>query len=225
MLSLVDIDLGYNQQIVLPNINLSFNENEHVAILGPSGVGKTTLLHHLYQQLSAQSCLCSQAKGLVDNLSIYHNVFIGGLVRYSPWYNLANLLWPFNKPQQHISAICQQLELTAPLHQKVSELSGGQRQRVALARALFQQQPVFMGDEPFSALDPLMGLRLLNLIKQVHPSVICVLHDAELALAQFDRIIVISDGKVVLDDKANQLTLALLSQHYALTDTVKDAVI
>ncbi|MFT6925214.1 MAG: phosphonate transport system ATP-binding protein [Psychromonas sp.] len=223
MLSLVDIDLGYDQQIILAKINLSFSANQHVAILGPSGVGKTTLLHHLYKQLSEKTCLCSQAKGLVDNLSIYHNVFIGGLARYSPWYNLANLLFPFNKPQQNIRAICQQFELTAPLQQKVSALSGGQRQRVALARALFQQQPVFMGDEPFSALDPLMGLRLLNLIKQTHQSVICVLHDAELALAHFDRIIVISAGKIVLDDKADQLTLAHLSQHYALADTVKNA--
>ncbi|MBB1427012.1 ATP-binding cassette domain-containing protein [Shewanella sp. SG44-2] len=224
MLSLVDVDLGYNQQIILPKVNLSFKANEHVAILGPSGVGKTTLLHHLYQQLAEQTCLCSQAQGLVDNLSMYHNVFIGGLARYSRWYNLANLLLPFNKPQQQIGAICQQLELTVPLQQKVSELSGGQRQRVALARALFQQQSVFMGDEPFSALDPLMGLRLLNLIKQTHESVICVLHDAELALANFDRIIVISDGKVVLDNKAGQLSLAHLSQHYALADSPKHAV-
>ncbi|AZG72832.1 ATP-binding cassette domain-containing protein [Shewanella livingstonensis] len=224
MLSLVDVDLGYNQQIILPKVNLSFKANEHVAILGPSGVGKTTLLHHLYQQLAEQTCLCSQAQGLVDNLSIYHNVFIGGLARYSRWYNLANLLLPFNKPQQQIGAICQQLELTVPLQQKVNELSGGQRQRVALARALFQQQAVFMGDEPFSALDPLMGLRLLNLIKQTHQSVICVLHDAELALANFERIIVISDGKVVLDDKAGQLSLAHLSQHYALADLPNHSV-
>jgi phosphonate transport system ATP-binding protein len=133
-------------------------------------------------------------------------------------------LLPFNKPQQQIGAICQQLELTVPLQQKVNELSGGQRQRVALARALFQQQAVFMGDEPFSALDPLMGLRLLNLIKQTHQSVICVLHDAELALANFERIIVISDGKVVLDDKASQLSLAHLSQHYALADLPNHSV-
>lgn len=51
-----------------------------------------------------------------------------------------------------------------------------------------------------------------------------MLHDAELALAQFDRIIVISNGKVALDDKASQLTLAHLSQHSALADTVKNAV-
>jgi phosphonate transport system ATP-binding protein len=221
MLSLVDVDLGYNQQIILTNINLSLNASEHVAILGPSGVGKTTLLHHLYQQLSTQACLCSQKQGLVDNLSIYHNVFIGGLARHSRFYNVANLLFPFHKPQQEINAICQQLELTQPLHVKVSELSGGQRQRVALARALYQQQAVFMGDEPFSALDPLMGLRLISLIKTMHHSVLCVLHDAELALAHFDRIIVISGGKILLDDRAENLTLALLSQHYQLTDPVK----
>jgi phosphonate transport system ATP-binding protein len=69
-----------------------------------------------------------------------------------------------------------------------------------------------------------MGLRLLSLIKQTHQSVICVLHDAELALAHFDRIIVISDGKVALDDKADQLSLAYLSQHYALSDVPKHDV-
>jgi len=222
MLSLTDVDLGYNQQVILPKINLSLNTNEHVAILGPSGVGKTTLLHHLYQRLSKQTCLCSQTQGLVDNLSIYHNIFIGGLARHSRCYNMANLFVPFNKPQREIKAICQQLELTEPLHLKVSKLSGGQRQRVALARALYQQQSIFMGDEPFSALDPLMSIRLINLIKELHQSVLCVLHDAELALAHFDRIIVINDGQIVLDAQTKNLTLTHLSQHYALTEPVKN---
>jgi phosphonate transport system ATP-binding protein len=62
------------------------------------------------------------------------------------------------------------------------------------------------------------------LIKQAHQSVICVLHDAELALAHFDRIIVISEGKVVLDDGADKLSLARLSQHYALADMPKQVM-
>ncbi|MBA6233610.1 MULTISPECIES: ATP-binding cassette domain-containing protein [unclassified Colwellia] len=190
---------------VIFDLSLTINEGEKVAIIGPSGAGKSSLLHHLYQTLQSRAALCSQRQGLVDNLSIYHNVFMGTLARHHWLYNLINLIKPFKKNLNEITALCQQLELDQPLAKKVNQLSGGQRQRVALARALYQQQGIFIGDEPFSALDPLMTARLLDIVFAQHNSVIMVMHDRELAMNAFDRVIALDKGRLVLDSKQQSI--------------------
>jgi phosphonate transport system ATP-binding protein len=186
---------------VIFDLSLTINEGEKVAIIGPSGAGKSSLLHHLYQTLQSRAALCSQRQGLVDNLSIYHNVFMGALARHHWLFNLVNLIKPFKKNLSEITALCQQLELGQPLAKKVDKLSGGQRQRVALARALYQQQDIFIGDEPFSALDPLMTSRLLDIVLAQHKSVIMVTHDPEFTMSAFDRIIALDKGRLVIDSK------------------------
>jgi phosphonate transport system ATP-binding protein len=186
---------------VIFDLSLTINEGEKVAIIGPSGAGKSSLLHHLYQTLQSRAALCSQRQGLVDNLSIYHNVFMGALARHHWLFNLVNLIKPFKQKLNEITVLCQQLELDQPLAKKVDKLSGGQRQRVALARALYQQQETFIGDEPFSALDPLMTSRLLETVFAQHKSVIMVMHDRELAMTAFDRVIALDKGRLVLDSK------------------------
>ncbi|MFT6900571.1 MAG: phosphonate transport system ATP-binding protein [Colwellia sp.] len=190
---------------VIFDLSMTINEGEKVAIIGPSGAGKSSLLHHLYQTLQSRAALCSQRQGLVDNLSIYHNVFMGALARHHWLYNLINLIRPFKKNLNEITALCQQLELDQPLAKKVNQLSGGQRQRVALARALYQQQGIFIGDEPFSALDPLMTARLLDIVFAQHNSVIMVMHDRELAMNAFDRVIALDKGRLVLDSKQQSI--------------------
>jgi phosphonate transport system ATP-binding protein len=186
---------------VIFDLSLTINEGEKVAIIGPSGAGKSSLLHHFHQRLQDRAALCSQRQGLVDNLSIYHNVFMGALARHHWLFNLLNLIKPFKQNLNDITALCQQLELDQPLAKKVDKLSGGQRQRVALARALYQQQALFIGDEPFSALDPLMTARLLDIVFAQHNSVIMVMHDRELAMTAFDRVIALDKGRLVLDSK------------------------
>ncbi len=186
---------------VIFDLSLTINEGEKVAIIGPSGAGKSSLLHHLYQTLPSRAALCSQRQGLVDNLSIYHNVFMGALARHHWLFNLVNLIRPFKQDLNNIAALCQQLELDQPLAKRVDKLSGGQRQRVALARALYQQQDIFIGDEPFSALDPLMASRLLETVLARHKSVIMVVHDRELAMSAFDRVIALDKGRLVLDSQ------------------------
>ncbi|MFT7110705.1 MAG: phosphonate transport system ATP-binding protein [Psychrobacter glaciei] len=186
---------------VIFDLSLTINEGEKVAIIGPSGAGKSSLLHHLYETLKNRAALCSQRQGLVDNLSIYHNVFMGALARHHWLFNLVNLIKPFKKNLSEITALCQQLELDQPLAKKVDKLSGGQRQRVALARALYQQQDIFIGDEPFSALDPLMTSRLLDIVLAQYKNVIMVTHDPEFCMSAFDRIIGLDKGQLVIDSK------------------------
>ena len=206
-----DKTAGYNSgkkeastQVIF-DLSLTINAGEKVAIIGPSGAGKSSLLRHIYQQLQSNAALCSQQQGLVDNLSIYHNIFMGALARHHWLFNLVNLMRPFKQDLNDITALCQRLELDQPLAKKVDQLSGGQRQRVALARSLYQQQDIFIGDEPFSALDPLMTLRLLDTVLAQHKSVIMVVHDRALAMDSFDRVIALDKGRLVLDSQQQRV--------------------
>lgn len=214
MLALESISLHYHDKRVIDELSLSIAQGEKLAIVGASGAGKSTLLTHIYQQLQSDAALCSQSQGLVDALSVYHNVFMGALSRHYWLYNLANLVWPFKRHINDINLLCDSLFLDVSLDTKVSSLSGGQRQRVAIARAIYQNQPVFIGDEAFSALDPIMAKRLVELVLAKHDTVIMVLHDCALALNHFDRVIGLQHGKIALDKPSSQLNEQLLSDFF-----------
>ncbi|WP_299811267.1 ATP-binding cassette domain-containing protein [uncultured Shewanella sp.] len=214
MLTLNQLVIQFEDKTAVSIDELSFHHGEKLAIIGRSGCGKSTLINHVFEQLKPTAALCSQRQGLVDNLSVFHNIFMGGLNQHSWLYNLANLVIPFKGPRQAIQKIADTLELDSPLSQAVSALSGGQRQRVALARALYQRQSLFIGDEAFSALDPVMGQRLLAQVLASHETVIMVLHDMDMALTHFDRVIGLREGRKVLDIDAKHLDLDTLEAFY-----------
>lgn len=201
--------------IVLHDISLQIVAGEKIALIGPSGAGKSSLLEWLYPQQAQQIALCPQQGGLVDILSVYHNVFMGALERHSSLFNLLNLIRPFAQPKQDILALCTELGIGDKLWQSVDRLSGGQRQRVAIGRALYRQQPIFFGDEPVSALDPRQAEELLALLLRRHDTVLVSLHNRRLALDHFDRVIALRDGRLFYDGPAADLTAAQLDQLYA----------
>jgi len=215
MLKFENLTLKYEDKLAIHQLSLSIKAGEKLAIIGTSGAGKSTLLTHLYQCLKNEAAYSSQKQGLVEGLSTYHNVFMGALTRHHWSYNLFNLVSPFKQPLEEVKQLCHELELDFPISKKLSELSGGQRQRVALARALYQQKDVFIGDEPFSALDPLMSRRLLEIVFERHNTVIMVLHDKSLALAHFDRIIGLKQGQLHLDARQDELNSQLVDDFYS----------
>ncbi|MBZ5875913.1 ATP-binding cassette domain-containing protein [Chromohalobacter israelensis] len=218
--------LGHTQHTVLAELTLTLHAGERVALLGPSGVGKSTLLAALRRRLAQRAAWCPQEHGLVPPLAVYHNVYMGRLERHSALANLGNLLRPRRDAWREIQILCDALGLDGLLKRPVSRLSGGQRQRVAIARALYQAREVFLGDEPLASVDPHQAERLLAMIQARHATCVIALHQRELALRHFDRVWGLRDGRLVLDAPVHTLTLADLDALYPdaspLTDGSRD---
>lgn len=208
-------NLGYGGRTLLPALELALVRGERVALLGRSGAGKSTLLEALRARLADSAAWCPQADALVPMLSVYHNVYMGRLDAFSRARNLINLLRPYRAPWAAIATLTAELGLSGLMSRRVSTLSGGQRQRVMIARALYQQRAIFLGDEPVSSVDPRQGGALVELIKRRHPTCVIALHQRELALSHFDRIIGLDAGRIVLDADATTLTRGDLDILYA----------
>lgn len=184
-------------------LNFDLQAGEFVALVGPSGVGKTTLLSCLAGvlepsegsiewSLSGYSNACPiqvrhrfgiifQDLQLSPNADLLTNVMCGRLARLSSWRTL------FGFPQDYkIEAyrLLHELGIGQAPYKWVSEMSGGEQQRVAIARALFQEPDVYFADEPVSNLDTYYAGRVLGILRQEaqekQRAVFCVLHNADL---------------------------------------------
>lgn len=183
-----------------------------IAVVGPSGVGKTSLLECLAGMLTpdegeiayccAGDCLhrpsefqerigiVFQHLRLIPNSTLLDNVLCGRLGRY-PWWRT---LGPFPKrDREEATAILRDLALGPLIHRWVAETSGGEQQRTAVARALFQQPEIFLADEPVSNLDSYLTGRVLGILRQqAHEggrTVFCVLHNPDLVSRFADYVL------------------------------------
>ncbi|WP_233496434.1 ATP-binding cassette domain-containing protein [Corallincola holothuriorum] len=213
-LKLSGATLSYGKQQVIAPVHLEINPGEHVALVGRSGAGKSSLLNMLYQQAAERAALCPQSYGLVAPLSVYHNIYMGQLPRHNALYNLCNLLRPWATRRAEVAELAAELGLSDKLFSAVAELSGGQQQRTAIGRALYQQAPIFLGDEPVSSVDPLQAKLLIELIQSRHQSSVIALHNKQLALSCFDRVIGLDQGKILFDLSGDALTAAQLDALY-----------
>ncbi len=139
---------------------------------------------------------------------------MGGLSRFSTFYNLINLIRPWAARREEVADLARTLGIEDKLQNSPDQLSGGQRQRVALGRALYRQQSVFMGDEPVSSLDPEQGEQLLKHVLDQHMTAVVAIHSPELALRYFDRIIALKNGRVYGDWQATEVDLSVLETVY-----------
>ncbi|GIX29584.1 MAG: phosphonates import ATP-binding protein PhnC [Porticoccaceae bacterium] len=202
------------ERAVLSGISFALRAGERVALVGTSGAGKSTLIAELHRALEDEAALCPQDLGLVDALSVYHNVYMGRLEERSFLANLWNLFFPLPAPRREVTALLAEFGLAGRWREPVGRLSGGERQRVALCRACFRRRPVFLGDEPVSNLDPEQGRRLLRQVLERHSTAVVALHDPALALDCFDRIVGLAGGRLAFDRPATALDRRFLADFY-----------
>ena len=204
----------YDGHAVLKEISLSIEKGERIALVGKSGAGKSTLLKLLYQQQRRRAALVPQDLGLVRVLSVFHNVFIGRLNGHSTWYNIANLVRPFQTEIEKISQILERLSLGDKIFSAVDQLSGGQQQRTAVGRSLYHAGDIFIGDEPVSNVDEHQSCVVLENINEKHDTVILAMHDVELAVNYSNRIIGLEGGRIVLDQPSSDIKASDLEHLY-----------
>lgn len=147
-----------------------------------------------------------QELGLVNNLSVFHNVYISKLDTNSFFYNIRNFIYPCKTQVSGISNILKDLLLEDKLFTKSLNLSGGQRQRVAIARAMYGQNEILLADEPVSALDEFLSKRVIEKLNSSFETVVCTMHNVDLAIENFDRVIGLKDGEVLVDKASSALT-------------------
>lgn len=209
---------GENQVTALDHVSLTIEKGEFTAIIGSSGSGKSTLLHIIAgvdMPTSGKVYLDGQDVYAQSNekLAIFRRRQVGLIYQFHnliPTLNVVeNITLPIlmDKRKVNEERLNDLLDLLGLKDRKMhlpNQLSGGQQQRVSIGRALMNAPAVMLADEPTGSLDSRNGHEIINLLKlsnqKYQQTLIVVTHDENIAL-QADRIIGISDGKVVRDER------------------------
>ena len=207
----------YGQQKALDNISFSINKREIVGFLGPNGAGKSTTMKILTGFLTASSGEASISDHDVKIHQVESKKTFGYLPENNPLYYdmyIREYLYFIAdihqlKPRK-ISQMENVISITGLLtesHKKISELSKGYKQRVGLAAALIHDPEVLILDEPTSGLDPNQIIEIRDLIKKlgVDKTVLFSSHILQEVEAICDRVIIINKGKIVADDRLQNL--------------------
>lgn len=204
----------YHPNLVVNDLSCDIYEGEFISILGPSGGGKSTLLHLIAGLISPDGGEIRIRERLVSSIRTMVEPEKRGVnmvfQNYALWphmnvydhiaFGLKSQRLPRAHRDQHVSRLLQLLELQGLENRVPAELSGGQQQRVAIARALATAPKILLLDEPMSNLDGYLRLQmrseLKSLFRQLGTTVLYVTHDPKEALAMADRLLIMKDGRI-----------------------------
>ncbi len=226
----------------LDEVDLWIAAGEHVAVVGPSGAGKTTLLQvasaalranrgqvlldgtepwmlasRRRRQLRGQLFLAPQVPPLPPRQRVVTAVLAGRLPAMSLASSLRSLLYPLDIGAAHEALA--PFDLADRLFDRVDRLSGGERQRVSMARALLSPARLWLLDEPLAALDPVWADRALRILRQQATqrgvTLFVSLHQVDMALEHFPRLVGLRDGAIRFDSPVAQVSPEQLRALYA----------
>ena len=230
MLEINNLRKNFNNEThALKGVSFKVKKGEFISILGPSGSGKTTLLRSIngletiesgevifdnnkitketLPEVQKKTGMIFQEFNLVNNLSSINNVLTGLLNSSSKFFSMFYL---FTK-EQKLEALqsLKTVGLLEKTYSRVDELSGGQRQRIGIARAIIKKPLLLLADEPVASLDPKAALSTMRLLKKINKdfniTILCNLHQTNLATEFSDRVIGLSNGLIAFDQEAKYL--------------------
>jgi len=249
VVSLEGITKRFGETVALDDASLTVRRGEVVVLLGLSGSGKSTLLRHVdglerptsgtvhvlghevtaltgraLRELRSEVGFIFQQFELVPSLTVLENVLTGSLAAVR---GPRLCLWSYGRAARaEALARLERVGLLERAYQRADTLSGGQQQRVAIARALMQRPQVLLADEPVASLDPESSDQVMALIREIAVdeglTVICSLHQVDLALSWADRIVGLRHGAVVLDTETEGLSKAQVMEIYGRVATSTD---
>ncbi|CUB01677.1 MULTISPECIES: phosphonate ABC transporter ATP-binding protein [Comamonas] len=240
MISIRNLRKSYGSNHVLHGIDMDVKAGEFVVMLGLSGAGKSTLLRcmnglnqpdsgqlqvggidlmrrHSRRELARHVAMVFQHHNLVQRLSVRKNVLTGRLGQVG---TLASVLQLFKQSDIALADAClQRVGLAHKADERTEALSGGQMQRVGIARALAQQPQLILADEPVASLDPKTARSVLQYLRdatrELGIAVVCNLHQVDYAREFGDRIVGLSQGRMVFDGVPAMLDEAALNAIYS----------
>ncbi|HYY93837.1 MAG TPA: phosphonate ABC transporter ATP-binding protein [Pyrinomonadaceae bacterium] len=207
---------------------LDVQPGERIALLGPSGAGKTTLFRLLNATLRPTSGTLQfdgsdvgamsgrelrsmrrrigtiyQQFHLVPSLTALENTLCGRLGHWSLLHTARSIVRPAKQDVEQAMAALEVVGLADKYRARADELSGGQQQRLTIARVLMQDPEVILADEPFASLDPSLKESLASLLTVLvtngKRTLVTTLHDVDTALRYFPRIVALRNGRVAFD--------------------------
>jgi phosphonate transport system ATP-binding protein len=234
-------------------VSFCVDEREQVALLGPSGAGKTTLFRLLNATLLATSGSLAfdgedvlrksarelrgmrrrigtiyQQHHLVPSLTSLENTLCGNLGRWSLLHTIRSTFRPSKQEAEQAMTALELVGLSDKYRARADELSGGQQQRLSIARVLVQDPDVILADEPFASLDPALtesiASLLLTLAQDRKRTLIVTLHDREMALRYFPRIIALREGGIAFDMTRDEFSREALEGLYVANTNQQGSV-
>jgi phosphonate transport system ATP-binding protein len=243
MLEIRNLSRRFGSKIAVNDVSLHIEKGSFVGVIGRSGAGKSTLLrmvNRLQEPSSGQilwngrdvtalqgaelrrwrtACaMVFQQFNIVGRLDVLTNVLMGRL-HFTPTLRSMLKLWAPEDRALAISAL-EQFDIASLAAQRAETLSGGQQQRVAIARALVQEPELVLADEPIASLDPRNTKVVMDALQRLNRhfgiTVICNLHDLDIAKDYCGRLIGMAQGKIVFDGAPETLTEATARELYGL---------
>ncbi len=213
----------YGKTVAVDGLSFDCEEGETLAILGPTGAGKTTTLRCIagLEELDEGKIYINDQN--LNGINPEHRqvaMFFENYALYPHMTVRENIAFPLKAPtmKEKLTAeqivektedIARLLQIENLLDRKITQLSGGQKQRTALGRVLVRSPKVFLLDEPIAHLDAVLRHRMRGEMKrifsQIQSIVVYVTHDYKEAFSIGDRIMIINKGKVVQEGKAEEI--------------------